>query len=126
MEKAIIRKAELGDISELFVLCAELGYSATSEEIISRLKRIITSGSDDVFVAVEKTVILGWIHVFGSLRLESDPFAEIGGLVVSSKHRNKGIGKILVRAAEKWAKENDYLKIRVRSRIERTEAKKIL
>ena len=89
MEKTIIRKAVLEDISELSVLCDELGYSTSSEEIISRLEKIITSASDDLFVAVEKAEVVGWIHIFGSLRLESDPFAEIGGLVVSSKHRNK-------------------------------------
>ena len=121
MEKVTIRNAELGDISILTKLCTELGYPANDNQISNRLKKLLKSSSDSVIVAVEKTEVVGWIHVFISLRLESDPFAEIGGLVISSEHRNKGIGKMLVNAAEKWARERGLSKIRVRSRLERTD-----
>ena len=124
MEKIEIRSAESGDLSRLTSLCSELGYLSDSEQIMYRLERIQSSDSDIVYVAVDNTNVVGWIHVFGSLRLESDPFAEIGGLIVSSEHRKKGIGKLLINAAEKWALEKDYSKIRVRSRTKRIDAKR--
>ena len=124
MEKIIIRNAELDDLSKLTNLCNELGYLANKGQILYRLKKILKSASDVVIVAVVKNEVIGWIHVFTSLRLESDPFAEIGGLVISSEHRNKGIGKMLVNAAEKWARERGLSKIRVRSRLERTDARR--
>jgi len=124
MEKVTIRNAELGDISILTKLCTQLGYPANDNQISNRLKRLLKSSSDVVIVAIDKTEVVGWIHVFISSRLESDPFAEIGGLVISSEHRNKGIGKMLVNAAEKWARERGLSKIRVRSRLERTDARR--
>ena len=124
MEKITVRNAELGDLTGLINLCAELGYPATEEQLDNRLKKLFKSDSDIIYVAVLNTELLGWIHLFGTLRLESDPFAEIGGLVVSSEHRSKGIGAMLVLTAEKWAIENGFSKIRVRSRIERTDARR--
>ena len=121
MEKITIRNAELNDLPELINLCTELGYPSNDDQINQRLQKLLKSPSDVVYVAVKKTEVIGWIHVFTSLRLESDPFAEIGGLVVSSEHRNKGIGRMLVNAADKWAIEKGFSKIRVRSRIERTD-----
>ena len=117
--KTHVRRAKLADIPELTNLCIELGYKSTINEIKKRLDKIQKSKSDLILVAVEKGTVIGWIHVFSTLRLESDPFAEIGGLVVSSKQRGKGVGKILVSEAEKWAKGNGLINIRVRSRTSR-------
>jgi GNAT superfamily N-acetyltransferase len=119
MNNTFIRPAGLDDISELSALCEELGYPSQSQEVKKRLARIQDSRSDIILVAVEKGIVIGWIHVFSALRLESDPFAEIAGLVVSSKQRGRGVGKILVSEAEKWAKENGSATIRVRSRTSR-------
>jgi len=68
--------------------------------VTSRLNKILSSASDTIFVSVEDKTITGWIHVFAALRLESDSFAEICGLVVKEEFRNKGIGKELVKASE--------------------------
>ena len=46
--------------------------------------------------------ILGWIHVYVSLRLMIDPAGELGGLVVTENARNKGVGKRLLQKAEDW------------------------
>lgn len=114
-----IRRAQIDDLSELNNLCIELGYNSVVSEVKNRLEKIQNSQSDIILVAVEKGMVVGWIHVFRALRLESEPFAEIGGLVVSSKQRGKGVGKALVNEAEKWVKENGLINIRVRSRTSR-------
>ena len=117
--KTHVRRTKLADIPELTNLSKELGYPSTISQIRKRLDKIQKSKSDIILVAVEKGTVIGWIHVLSTLRLESDPFAEIGGLVVSSKQRGKGVGKILVSEAEKWAKGNGLINIRVRSRTSR-------
>ena len=114
-----IRRAQIDDLPELNNLCIELGYNSVVGEVKNRLEKIQNSQSDIILVAVEKGMVVGWIHVFRALRLESEPFAEIGGLVVSSKQRGKGVGKALVNEAEKWVKENGLINIRVRSRTSR-------
>ena len=59
------------------------------------------------------------------MRVESQKFAEIGALVVSSTVRGKGCGKLLLKCSEEWAKENGYFKIRVRSRTFREDAHRL-
>ena len=66
--------------------------------------------------------LVGWVHVFGAARVESDPFAELGGLVVTEGWRGRGVGAQLVAAAERWALENGYRTMRIRSRTERVDA----
>jgi len=62
------------------------------------------------------------MHVFLAFRVESDPFAEIGGFVVTEQHRGRGIGRLLLVAAEDWAKNHGIKKLRVRTRSTRLDA----
>lgn len=66
--------------------------------------------------------IAGWIHVIGMRFLQEDAFAEVSGLVVNANSRQRGVGKLLVEAAEEWARENGYTGIYVRSNTKRPEA----
>lgn len=76
-----------------------------------------------MLVAVEDTDRpVGWIHVCIVNRLESEPKAEVGGLVVSEEWRGKGIGAALLAEAEKWALSAHIKTIRVRSNIVREKA----
>lgn len=54
--------------------------------------------------------------------MESDPHAEIGGLVVDERHRDAGIGRLLLEQAEAWARAKGCGTIRLRSNIIRKEA----
>lgn len=120
-----IRNASTNDAYDIAELSKQLGYPALKSDIAERLTAIIHSRTDAVYVACladGKTV--GWIHVFKTHRVESGSFAEIGGFIVSKSFRSKGIGKKLVEAAQKWAIKMKLPKLRVRSRIEREDAKK--
>ncbi len=81
---------------------------------------MIDSRQDKVFVAVSVDgAVIGWIHVFATVRLESELFAEMGGIVVDSDYRNRGIGKKLLEYAEQWATQKNLTKLRVRSHTSR-------
>jgi len=43
------------------------------------------------------TRVIGWIYIFTSLRVEPDPFAKTGGIVVFHEHREEGICKALIK-----------------------------
>lgn len=117
-----IREAVESDAAAINALNHDLGYDMGSqEEAVSRIKKIIVSEFDQLWVFEENTKILGWIHCFIAVRAASPPFAEIGGLVVSAEYRRKGIGKQLVEVARRWARTKD-LKLRVRSNMERKES----
>jgi GNAT superfamily N-acetyltransferase len=115
-----IRKSKIEDAPFLADLSTQLGYPSTFEEMASRLQVIDKLTDHQVCVAVlSNGEIAGWIHVFLAIYLESDPFVEIGGLVVSEKYRNQGIGKRLVEAAEAWTQDRNVGMLRVRTRITR-------
>lgn len=119
-EKIIYRNADLNDSKEITNLSNELGYPSSIEETENRFVEICNSTNHKVIVAANsENKVIGWIHVFGAIRLESEKFAELGGLVVSVEYRGLKIGENLVSKAEDWAKENNYKKIRVRSQVKR-------
>ena len=70
-----------------------------------------------MFVAHVDKQILGWIHVFLARRIESEPFAELGGLVVAESYRRRGIGRRLLARAEEWSVGCGVAKLRVRVRV---------
>ena len=119
-----IRKAELKDSGAISELSEQLGYKSSNEIICNRLNQILQNESHFVFVAVSDEKIIAWIHGFYSLRIESEAFVEIGGLVVNEHYRKNGIGKILVESAIKWSEARNCKKIRARSNTIRTESHK--
>jgi len=118
-----IRAAIPGDAPALGLLATELGYPTDAAETGARLGKVLDSDCHAVLVAeTESPAIIGWVHVFGTVRVESDPFAELGGLVVAEIWRARSVGAQLVASAERWALDNGYHKLRIRSREERSEA----
>ena len=75
-----------------------------------------------VYVACINENIVGWIHGFYSMRVESEFFVEIGGLVIEKRFRKIGIGKKLVEKVTEWAELKNCRKVRVRCNLLRTES----
>ena len=117
----IVREAATSDVPAIAALCEELGYPSSALDVETRLIEIMKSADHAVFVAVDRAVV-GWIHVFLALRMESDPFAEIGGLVISNNYRGRGAGRKLVLQCEEWTRSKQMSSLRVRSRLSRNDA----
>ncbi len=119
-----IRHATTKDASDISGLSNQLGYPANPKETLDRLNMLLSSENHVVIVAnLSEGTIIGWIHVFKAQRLESGVFAEIGGFIVSEKFQGKGIGRKLLQEAENWAHQKKIVKLRVRSKIAREDAK---
>ncbi len=104
-------------------LATQLGYPSTAEQIERRFRALERSEDARVFIAEDPGGSpVGWVHVFGRRLLESDPDAEVGGLVVDETARGRGIGKALMASAEAWARERGYGIVSIRSNVIRTEA----
>ena len=88
----------------------------------SRLAGILSHPDQAVFVAEVEGRIAGWVHVFACPTVESELYAEIGGLVVDENQRGQGVGKALMAQAEAWASDLGIHEIRLRSNILRKEA----
>jgi GNAT superfamily N-acetyltransferase len=119
----ILRTARIGDAAAIASLAGELGYPNSAEAIRTRLA-IVGAREDELVLVAEAAGgdVVGWMHVFGAVRLESEPYAEIGGLIVASPARSSGIGHALLASAETWARDRGYHDMRVRSNVVRERA----
>ena len=109
-----MRAAQRSDGPAVASLTAELGYdpAGTGE----RLAAVLDRGDAVVFVAVSGgDGVVGWIHVHETRLIEDPPFAEIGGLVVAGTHHRRGVGTVLLEAAEDWARGRGLGLVRLRS-----------
>lgn len=115
-----IRSGKAGDARQIAALAGQLGYPSTPAQVKSRIERIRRDADHHALVAENADgQVVGWAHIFISRLLESDSSAEIGGLVVDERHRSSGIGRLLMRHAERWARARACRTVRLRSNITR-------
>lgn len=114
MHDVIVRAAMREDAEALASLAGELGCPSTAEQMLVRFDAL--PQSEAVLVALDPDVI-AWVQVGVTCSLESGAFAEIRGLVVQEQQRSRGIGALLVDAAEKWARGRGLSRMRVRSNV---------
>ena len=117
-----IREMLAADAQEVAELSGELGYPVSAAEMQARIQQLSKLADRVAFVACLENRVVGWIEVGVVHHLQSGPYGEIGGLVVSSTQRSRGIGKQLVKRAEEWVAGRGLETILVRSRITREDA----
>jgi GNAT superfamily N-acetyltransferase len=116
------RTATTADALALADLMGELGYSHTEESISRNLQRV-ENRDGAVFVAVQDGLVVGCVCAIIDVRLAAGECGEIVSLVVSRSHRQKGIGKGLIRHAEEWLSRQTR-NIRIRANVKRSDAHK--
>ena len=119
----IVRSIEPRDAPAVTVLIEQLGYNRPQAEVLQWIEDVGSSShTQAAFVACLRDEVIGWIEVSIEHRLQSSPFALIGGLVVKDGVRGKGIGRQLCQAAECWSWDRGVSTVRVTSRSTRTDA----
>ena len=117
-----IRKITVDDAEAVSNLSEQLGYPVSPEAIRERIQIIEGLNDHVVYVACDSYRAVAWIDVGVVHHLQAEPYAEIGGLVVSSELRSRGIGRQLVTVAEQWARDRGLASMLVRSRVSREAA----
>jgi len=118
-----VRNARMRDAERIAALSGQLGYPTTAAKVRIRLHRFLKDRDHAIWVAeVQRGPVIGWIHVFVKRLLESDPEAEIGGLIIDANFRGHGAGKLLVERAGEWAKTKHLKSVYLHSNIVRNEA----
>jgi len=87
------RKIALTDAFYIAALSDQLGYAMSVENTAKQINAINKSTIDAAYVAVDDSKVIGWIHVFYTVRLESAPFCEIAGLVVGEGREDVDLGE---------------------------------
>jgi len=117
-----IRLATIDDAEAVARLSDQLGYPSTEEETTRRLLQVNGQSGHAVYVAEADGRLVGWVHVFVNHSLLADTPAEVAGLVVDENHRGRGVGRVLMQQAERWAQERGCRSVRLRSNVLRSRA----
>ena len=118
----IINKMSVENANEINQLSTQLGYYISLQETQNQIKKVIELKDHVALVALSENIVIGWIHAFIAIRIESKPFIEIGGLVVDENFRNRSIGKRLVDSVAEWCMKENISALRVRCNRKRKEA----
>jgi GNAT superfamily N-acetyltransferase len=115
---AHIRTAFMADAAALADLCGELGYSSTTSQVQERLC-LLDDPERSLLVAEANGRLAGFIDVHVQRVVETDPYAEVGGLVVTAEYRGEGLGAALLAAAAAWARERGLRVMWIRANLAR-------
>jgi GNAT superfamily N-acetyltransferase len=117
-----IREIAPSDAAAVASLSGEFGYPTSAESMQRRITALENRQDHAVFLASIEGTAVGWIDVGIVDHLQSEPYGEIGGFVVSEQHRSSGVGKQLLARAEAWMRERGLKRALVRSQISRAAA----
>lgn len=118
-----IRECKIDDAEGIYILNKNsLGYDYPLEKTREKLYRISNKDGYKILVAVYEDDIVGYIEAHDYESLYQDSLVDIMALMVSKDCQGKGIGKKLVNEIELWAKENNYIGLRLVTRIDREQA----
>jgi len=109
MTTITLREATESDAAAVARLSGQLGYPMGPATARERLDALAHGGRDAIFVATaDAGPVIGWVHVFGARHFVTEPFAEVGGLIVDEACCGQGIGRVLLARAEDWAREHEF------------------
>lgn len=118
----LLHSITLNQANQISLLSAQLGYKIDAIKTLNQIEKIIASRDNCIFIAVQNQAILGWIHAFYTIRIETVPFVEIAGLIVHENYRKQKIGYHLIEAVKEWTLPYNCAQISVRCNEIRTES----
>jgi GNAT superfamily N-acetyltransferase len=107
----------LAQIAQLLQAEGTAGDDASIQHRLSLLPR-----EDRILMAVQGEQLLGFAHLRIARDLAADEAAEVASIVVRQTHRRHGIGRMLVTAAETWARQSGRARLLLRTDVVRTAA----
>lgn len=119
----IIRKAIISDSFDIYSINkSSLGYDYEFEKQKEKIEAVLNDNSQVIFVSDNGEKVIGYIHLVNYDVIYADNYKNVMGLAVDCDFKRQGVGTALIKAAEKWAKENGACGIRLCSGAERKEA----
>ena len=115
-----LRAARLADADAIARLATQLGYPSSAAEVRVRLEVLV--GDEDHAVLVAESApgeVIAWAQGSVVRTVESEPRAELAGLVVDESRRGTGVGALLVAAVSEWARAKGLARLRVRTNVVR-------
>lgn len=118
-----IREGREADAPAICVLNREaLGYDYPLENTEKKLRAILKSEADRIFVAEAENTVIGYVHACDYEVLYAPHMKNIMGIAVRRAYQRQGIGKALLEQVEIWAKETNAKGVRLVSGSTRKDA----
>jgi GNAT superfamily N-acetyltransferase len=121
-ETVYVRPMAEADIAAGRLLLDQLGYDLTATEMRRRYAVIANTTGHAILVAECEARPVGLVHLYVRPALDKPPEVMVQAIVIDAAHRSKGIGKILMSAAESWASERGYNSVALYSNLSRSGA----
>ena len=119
----IIRDANIGDFKSICTLnLIGLGYDYPLEKTKERMIEVLEKSHAKILVAEVNSIVAGYIHAVDYDCLYFDSLKNILAVVVDEQFRGKDIGRQLLFAIERWAKDDGSCGVRLVSGMDRTGA----
>lgn len=120
--KPKIREAKPGDSKVLAKLIKYLGHEIDEKAVRKNLSRLAKAGETPLVATLDKQVVgLVGLHRMVAVHRPA-PVGRINVLVVAEEAQDRGIGRILVEAAEQWCRKAGCKILEVTSNDRRTAA----
>lgn len=121
----LVRDANVNDYKALNSLNLNgLGYDYPIELTKQRLNLVLDNQKARIYVAEFDGAVAGYIHAVDYDCIYFDSLKNILAIVVDESYRGNGVGKSLLSAVEKWAKEDGASGVRLVSGENRKNAHK--
>ncbi|MGF1480776.1 MAG: GNAT family N-acetyltransferase [Cyanophyceae cyanobacterium] len=118
----LIRQARLEDVERVTILCHQLGYSTSTQDVQTYIKTLAAHRCIVYVACHSDRPVVGLINVYVANELLLSKQAEIGALIVDEAYRSGGIGRLLVQHGQQWAKEQGCHVLQVRANVIRDSA----
>ena len=118
-----VRPCTPEDAATVSTLLGELGYEITQEAAAERLRRLNETRCDATFIASQDGQALGLIALHRCHMIQYPAaVARITALAVDQRARRRGIGRVLVDHALRWAEQRGCELVELTSALNRVEA----
>lgn len=118
-----IQPCTIEDAIAVSALLEELGYKVSPDAVAERLQGLNSTGSDPIFVARESGGLLGLIALHRCRMIQYErPVVRITALVTHHRARRRGIGRLLIDHAMRWADQAGCELVELTSALDRTDA----
>lgn len=118
-----IRECQIDDYVSIYRINKEcMGYDYPLDKTKEKIDQIVNSQKDKIYIAEINQQVVGYIHACDYDLIYMEPLKNIMGIAVDSKYQRMGIGRQLLEAIEKWAKETGAAGVRLVSGESRYEA----
>ena len=111
-----VREIITSDYNDIYLLNKEFNPQLglfSAEKVRERIDTILQTTRDVIFVSEQKDEVIGYIHGSPYELLYSDSLINVLGFVVKENYQNNGVGSMLIKHLESWAKSKGFSGIKL-------------